>query len=379
MNAVKIIFLSVIIVAVTIFPATAGEYPVYFGTFTDKSSKGIYVSHLNSDSGKLSPPELAAEIPNPSFLAASPDGKFLYAAIRSENTNAVGAFAIAPGSGRLKLIDEKPSGGNGPCHVSVDAAGHAVFVANYSGGSIKSFHLGPAGRLADGTFIQHHGGSVNTNRQNAAHAHFICADPTGRFVLACDLGLDKVMIYRLDPKKNAALTANTPPSASVPPGAGARHLAFNSDGKSAYVVNEMACSVTSFLWDATNGVLAGRENISLLPVGATLSDKFTAAEIAVRPDGRFIYATVRGHDSVSVLAVATNTGNLSLIQNISCGGKIPRGMGIDSAGRWLLVANQKSDSVAVFAVDATTGRLAPTGQTVHVGSPVDVEFAPHLR
>ena len=335
--------------------ALAKDFFVYFGTFTNESSQGIYLSQLDTDTGKLSRPELAAATPSPNFLAVSPDGRLLFAATRVETFQgmtggAVSAFAIDGHTGRLKLLDQKFSGGAGPCYVGVDAGGRNVLVANYPGGSVKSFHVNPDGRLTDGTFIQHHGSSVNTNRQSVPHAHCLVAAPGGRFALACDLGMDKVMIYKLDPT-NAALTANEPAFAAVTPGSGPRHLAFSPDGKTAYLVSEMACTVTVFAWDGLNGKLDERETVSLLPPGVAVTDAFSAGEIAVRSDGRFVYATVRGHDSVSVLAVDGNSGRLSLVENVPCGGEIPRGMGIDPTGRWLIVANETSGTVTVFGIN----------------------------
>jgi 6-phosphogluconolactonase len=352
--------------------APAKEFFVFFGTYTDTSSKGIYVSRLDADTGKLSAPELAAETPSPCFLAVSPDEKFLYAA--NEGSDVVSAFALDNKSGRLKFLNQKSSGGAGPCHLSADATGKILLAANYNGGSVKSFRLNRDGSLgADGAFIQHFGSSVNTDRQSAPHAHFICADPSNRFALACDLGTDKVVVYALD-ADTGELKPNEPPAAAVPPGSGARHLAFSRDGRFVHVVNEMACTVTTFAWDSEKGKLDLRETISALPPGVVVRRDFTAAEILVHPSGNFVYATVRGHDSVSVFAADQKTGRLTFLQNVSAGGQVPRGLGIDPTGRWLIVANQKSDAAVEFAIDAPTGKISATGQTLKIGSPVDVKF-----
>ena len=197
------------------------------------------------------------------------------------------------------------------------------------------------------------------------------ADPSNRFALACDLGTDKVMVYKLT---DGILTPNDPPFATVPPGSGARHLAFSHDTKFAYVINEMACMITTFAWDSEKGKLNLIETVSALPPGVAVQNSFTAAEILVSPNGKFIYATIRGHDSVSVFAADTHSGKLTFVQNISAGGKVPRGLGIDPTGRWLVTANQKSENVVEFAIDAATGKLSPTGQELKIGSPVDVKF-----
>lgn len=357
----------------------AREFLAYFGTYTNALSRGIYVSRLDADAGKLSAPELAAATPSPCFLAISSDEKFLYAAnsiksFNGENAGAISAFAINKTSGHLTFLNEKSSGGVGPCHVSVDAAGKVLLAANYGGGSVKSFRLNPDGSIgADGTVILHHGSGVNTKRQASAHAHFITTDPSNHFALACDLGLDKVMIYKLN-SADATLTTNEIPFGTVPPGSGSRHLAFSPNGKFAYVANEMGCTITSFAWDAKHGGLTALETVDVLPPGEVLKDSYTAAEILMHPSGKFVYITLRGHDSVSVFSVAKKNGRLQFVQNLSSGGQVPRGLGIDPTGHWLVTGNQKSDNAAVFAIDAKTGKLSPTGQSLAIGSPVDVKF-----
>ena len=353
--------------------AGARDCFVYFGTFTDSSSRGIYVSRLDMDNGNVSAPELAAEADSPNYLAISPDGHFLFAVTRVDGNDpgSVASYSIDGKTGALRRLDIKSSGG-GPCYVGDDADDRCLLTANYGGGTVRSFHLNPDGTFTDATVIQHHGSSVNTSRQAGPHPHCFVPAPGGRFALACDLGLDKVMVYKVNPA-NAALTPNDPPFATIPPGSGPRHIAFSPDGKTACVVSEMACTVTVFDWDGERGTLTPRQSLSLLPPGQ-YKDTFTAAEIAWRPDGRFVYATVRTHNSVSVMAV--KRGKLSLIQNLPCGGDFPRGMGIDPSGRWLLVGNQKSKTVTVFGIDARSGKLTPTGQVLDAGIPVDIKFAP---
>ena len=370
--------IATLVLAAFATAAPAKEFFVYFGTYTNALSRGIYVARLEADTGKISAPELAAEVANPCFLNLSPDSRFLYSANSTKfdgNNGSVSAFAVDKKSGQLKWLNEKSSGGNGPCHVSVDASGKVMLVANYGSGSVKSFRLENDGRIgADGSLLQHTGSSVNTNRQAAPHAHFIAADPGNRFALACDLGLDRVMAYRLNPT-NAALEVQYGYSmADVPPGAGARHLAFSHDGKSVYVLNEMGCSISRFSWDAKNGLLELGETISALPSGVELKKNFTAAEILVHPSGKFVYATLRGHDSVSVFAVNKKSGQLTFVQNISSGGQMPRGLGIDPTGRWLFTGNQKSDNAVEFSIEAKTGKLTATGAELRIGSPVDVKF-----
>jgi 6-phosphogluconolactonase len=370
------ILLALSLIALAANVVSAKEFFVYFGTYTNALSRGIYVSRLDADTGKISAPELAAAAANPCFVNSSPAGNFLYSAnstkFNGENSGSVAAFAIDKKSGALKLLNEKSSGGNGPCHVSVDASGKTLLAANYGGGSVKSFLINDDGSIgAEGTRIQFHGHSTNTNRQSAPHAHFICADPSGRFALVCDLGTDKISVFPLQPE-TARLAAEKVFEISVPPGGGARHLAFSRDGKFVHVVNEMACSVTTFSWDA--GRLAEIETVALLPTNAPVQKGFSAAEIRVHPSGKFVYATVRGHDSVSVLAADAATGKLKLVQNLPSGGKVPRGLGIDPTGRWLFTAHQRTDNAVEFAIDPATGNISPTGAVLKIGAPVDVHF-----
>jgi len=357
----------------------AKDFLAYFGTYTNALSLGIYVSRLDADTGKFSVPELAVATPSPCFIAVSPDERFLYTSdsvktFNGENTGSISAFAIDKVSGKLSLLNRKSSGGAGPCYVSVAVSGKILLVANYGDGSVKSFRINDDGSLgADGSVIQHHGSGVNASRQASAHAHFITADPGNHFALACDLGMDKVMIYKID-EADATLSTNAIPFGSVPSGAGARHLAFSADGKFAYVANEMGCSITSFAWDAKRGGLTAVETVDALPPGVELKSSYTSAEILVHPSGKYVYITLRGHDSVSVFSVAKKTGRLTFVQNVAAGGQVPRGLGIDPAGHWLVTGNQKTDNAAVFRIDTKTGKLTPTGQSMTIGSPVDVKF-----
>jgi 6-phosphogluconolactonase len=366
-----------LVVLVAVPTASARTSFVYFGTYTNDLSRGVYVSRLDSDTGHLSPPELAAETMSPCFLAVSPDGKHLYTAdsvahFNGEPAGSVSAFSINRQSGHLTLLNRKSSSGAGPCHVSVNPTATVLLTANYGGGSVKSFRLNPDGSIgADGTVLQQAGTSVNPNRQTAPHAHFIESDPSGRFALSCNLGADKVFVYRLD---SATATLAEESSATVPPGAGARHLAFSPDGRFAYVVNEMGCSVTLFSWNADAGKLVAVETVSALPPSVAVRPDYTAAEVVAY--GRFVYVSIRGHDSVSVLSADAQSGRLTLVQNIPSGGRVPRGLGIDPTGRWLITGNQTSDNAVEFEIEPHTGRLTATGTDLKIGSPVDVKFVP---
>ncbi len=359
--------------------AVASESHVYFGTYTGAKSKGIYVSRFDSAAGRLSTPQLAAETRNPSFLAVHPTEQFLYAVGEVDETQgrragAVTAYAIDRKTGRLTPLNQRTSGGTGPCHLSVDATGKCVLVANYGSGSIAAFPIGADGRLGEAaSTIQHTGSSVNLQRQAGPHAHFICPSPDNRYALAADLGLDKVLVYQLD-AATAKLTAHDPSSAVVAHGAGPRHLVFHPNGKFVYVINEMALTVTTFSYDAARAALFEEQTVSTLPAGYTATDRDSTAELAVHPGGKFVYGSNRGHDSLAVFAVDDKTGKLALIQNESTQGKTPRHFVIDPTGRWLIAENQNSDSVVVFAIDPATGKLKAAGPTMEVPAPVCAVF-----
>lgn len=354
-----------------------GPVRVYFGTYTRGASEGIYVSVLDRQNGVLSPPVLAGKTVNPSFLAFHPQRDWLYSVgevgdFEGRRSGAVNAFRIDRASGQLTLLNSQPSGGAGACHVSVDHSGRNVLVANYSGGSVSVLPIGDDGRLGEATaFIQHEGSSVDPRRQAGPHAHSINVDPGNRFAFVADLGLDRVMVYRFDPQQGT-LAANDPPWATVAPGAGPRHFAFLPGGKFAYVINEMQSTVTAFGYDAARGALREIQTLSTLP--EDFAGNNTTAEIQVHPSGRFLYGSNRGHDSIAVFSIDADTGRLRFVEHESTQGSTPRNFGIDPSGRFLLAANQASDSVVVFRIDGSTGALTPTGQSIEVPSPVCVRI-----
>ncbi len=360
-------------------PAPTGDESVlvYAGTYTGAKSKGIYLFRLEMESGKLSPLGVAAETVSPSFLAIHPNRKLLYSVgeigeFGGKKTGAVVAFAIDATSGKLTKLNEQASGGAGPCHLVVDKSGKSVLVANYGGGSVKALPIGEDGKLGDGgTTIQHMGSSVNPRRQDAPHAHSINIDADNRFAFAADLGLDKVLVYRLDPAK-ASLAANDPPSVSVRPGAGPRHFAFHPTGKFAYVINEIHCTVTAFAYNSDRGVLDEIQTITTLP--HEVREGYSTAEVQVHPSGRFLYGSNRGHDSIAVFAIDQSTGKLTAVEHEPTQGKTPRNFGIDPTGKFLLAENQGSDTIVVFRIDPASGKLEPTGHVAECPSPVCVKF-----
>jgi 6-phosphogluconolactonase (cycloisomerase 2 family) len=352
-------------------------YAVYFGTYTKGKSKGIYRSLFDVVTGKLGEPELCAETSNPSFLGIHPNHKFLYAVgeLADQHGGAVNSFAIEP-SGKLTLLNQQSSVGAGPCYVGVDKAGKNALVANYSGGSVAVLPIHSDGKLGKASaFVQHAGSSVNPKRQQGPHAHSIFLDADNRFAFAPDLGLDKVMIYQFDAAQGT-LTPNNPAFGTVAPGSGPRHFAFHPNGKFAYVINEMLCTVTAFHYDAMRGALNEVQTITTLPPDETVRPGYSTAEILVHPNGKFLYGSNRGHDTIAVYAIDIRTGKLTPVQHAPTLGKMPRNFNLDPTGRWLIAGHNNSDFVFVFRVDPVTGQLTPTGQSIELSMTVCVKFMP---
>ena len=290
-------------------------------------------------------------------------------------TGAVSAFKINRATGGLTLLSQETSGGGGPCHLSINGSGTTMLVANYGGGSIESLPILADGRLGKPvTFVQHKGSSVNPRRQKEPHAHHIVSDPSNRFVLACDLGLDKVLVYKLDSTASSLSPADVP-FVRVSPGAGPRHLAFHPGGNSCYTINELNCTVTAFRYNSESGQLGELQTISTLPFGESVKPGYSTAEIAIHPNGKLLFGSNRGHDTIAVFSISQIDGKLRYIQNVSTGGKTPRNFAIDPTGEFLLAANQNTGSIVVFRIDAETGAIIPTGNELAVPSPVSVVFA----
>ena len=361
---------------------TSDAMRVYVGTYTRDKGKGIYLYDFDTKSGALKQVGVAAETSNPSFLAPTPDYKHLYAVGEMTEVDSGGkksgvlrAFAVDPSTGMLTLLNQESTGGTGPCHVSLDSRGRFAFVANYGSGTVASLPVQPDGKLAEpASVIQHEGTGPNDKRQTGPHAHGIWPSPDDRFVLACDLGLDKVLVYKLDPA-SGKLTPNDPPSGSVPPGAGARHAAFSPDGKFLYVINEMGNSVTAFAWDAKRGALNEVQTVTTLPEGH--KETSHCAEIVMHPSGKFVYGSNRGHDSIAAFTVDPKTGKLTPAGHTPLGsGNWPRNFNVDPSGRWLIAAGEKSDTLQVFKIDEKTGGLTQVGEKVECPAPACVVFAP---
>jgi 6-phosphogluconolactonase len=349
---------------------------VWIGTSQAKPSKGIYHCTLNTDTGKLTEPELAAEIRGPGFLAMHPSGHHLYAVGSVDGKPSVAAYAIekSRGTSKLKFVNSIEIGDGGAAHVAVDVTGKTLLTAQYGGGSVAAFSLNADGSLKQQTaLVDHEGGSgVVPKRQDSSHAHWVGFSPDNRFAFVPDLGLDKVVIYKLDPA-----TAEITPSGfgKVPAGGGPRHMKFHTSGKWVYVLNELALSVTVFDYDAKTGTMTAKQTIPTVSKDLLAKELFkSASEIRVHPSGQFVYSANRGHDTITAFRVDQESGELSVIEVEHVRGATPRNFNLDPSGRWLLAAGQDSHTLASFAVNQDTGELTYNRSNVTAPSAICVLF-----
>jgi len=354
--------------------AAKDKYLAYVGTYTTKtSSKGIYAFRFDTGTGQLNAIGLAAETRDPSWLAVYPDGKFLYAVNEAGKSSAVSGFAVNPKSGKLTPVNQMRALGEDPCYIAFDQKGWYVLVANYTSGNVAVFPLQAGGFIDEPSAVVSDSGTTGPikERQEAAHAHWIETSPDNRFALVADLGLDEVLVYRFD-AKNGTLAPNEPAFARLKAGSGPRHIVFHPNGKFVLVVSELSSTVTSFAYDAKKGALKEIGTVSTLPPG--FSGRNDVAEAAVHPNGRFLYVSNRGHDSIAIFAIDPAKGTLKFVAHVLTGGKEPRHFAIDPSGKYLFAENQFSNNIVVFKIDAATGGLTPTGQVVDVPSPVNLTF-----
>ncbi len=361
-----------LVLACALLAPVQPTHNLYVGTYNSPISEGIYRLSFDTATGKLGEPALAAKMTNPSFVAIHPDGKKLYAVGEvgesgKRKGGAVAAFELSP-KGDLKPINDQSTVGGGPCHITLNPDGTTVLVANYGGGSVVSYKVGPDGGLGEpASFIQHKGASVNKQRQEASHAHSINTDPSGAFVYAADLGLDKILIYKLD-KATSALSAADPAYVAVAKGSGPRHFCFHPSGKFAFVINELANTITAFIHNPKTGALTSYQTISTLP--KDFKGSSYTAEVVAHPSGKFIYGSNRKGDSIAAFTVNPESGTLAVAGFATEGIKEPRNFIVDPTGKWLLVANQNADTIIVFEIDQKTGVPKPTGISAKVGKPV---------
>jgi 6-phosphogluconolactonase len=347
--------------------APADSVRVYVGTYTDTDSRGIYRLRLDLATGALSTEGEPTPAGDPSWLTLSPDGARLFAVnetgqARTDPPGGVSAFAVDGVTGALTFLNRQPSGGAAPCYLSLDASGRHALVANYWGGNVSVFPVDADGRLGTASaFVQHALSASPADADAGPHAHSIDLDAANRYAIVADLGLDRVYSYRFDAAKGTLAEASI---LDLPTGAGPRHLTFHPDGRHAYLINELSSTVTALSYAAASGALEALQTISTLPDGFT--GRNGTAEVAVSPDGRFLYGSNRGHDSLAIFAIDAATGRLSPIGHQPTLGKHPRHFAIDPTGAYLLVANRDSDNVVVFRIDRANGRLEAVGQPFHV-------------
>ena len=370
------LFLAIILTS-PVLKSQGDELWVYFGTYTrGKDSEGVYSAKLNLKTGQLSKPVLAAKGDNPSFLTILPNERYLIAVEETNDyagkaSGSVASYAINSADGSLVLSDRVSTQGGAPCHISSDQAGGHVFFANYVGGSVGGVSVDDSGKLKMSSFIQHTGSSI-LPRQKSPHAHSIDIDPSGKFVVCADLGLDQVVIYDYE-SSSGKLTVNDPGFAKVKPGNGPRHFAFSPNGKFGYTNNEITSSVTAFEFDATKGALKEMQTISTLPESHAKKRNSTA-ELLMHPSGKFLYCSNRGHDSIAVFNVSEASGKLELVEIQVLGVKTPRGFGIDPTGQYLIAGGQNSNDVRVFKINSADGAIDPVGPPISVPCPVCVQF-----
>ena len=348
---------------------------VYVGTYTRQPQghgEGIYAYDFDPNTGALKHLHTTSGVVNPSFLTLDANGSHLYAVNEGERGQ-VTAFRRDPESGELHEINTQVSEGDGPCYVSLSGAGRHVLVANYGSGSIAALPIQEDGGLQPASSaVQHHGSSVNPNRQEGPHAHMIAPAPDGRFILAVDLGLDRIFAYHLDPNSGSLAVASEPAGAHADPGSGPRHFASTPDHRYVYVINELASTLTAYEYDAETAAMRPLQTESSLP--ADFSGQNTTSQVVVSPDGRYVYGSNRGDDSIAFWAIGDD-GGLTFAGRVPSGGKEPRNFNIDPTGRWLLAANQNSDTIVTFRRDADSGNLEPTGEVTDVPTPVCIVFA----
>jgi 6-phosphogluconolactonase len=356
-------------------PATSHSFLAFVGTYTSKTdSKGIYAYEFDAETGKLSLKGLAAATTDPSFVVIHPNGKYAYAANEAGKQSTLTAFSVDSKVAKLTQLNQLPALGEDPCHLSFDKTGKYLFAANYTTGNVAVFPILPDGKLGEHSANVKDAGTLGPNkeRQEAPHAHWIQASSDNRFVFVADLGLDAVLTYHFDSSKGA-LTPNTPfflrPLSA---GEGPRHAAFSPDGQHFYVLSELDSTVTEFAYAPDHGVFGYLGVVPMLP--PDFHGRNDAAEIAIHPSGKWLFASNRGHDTIAVFAVDPSSGMLRPAGEFPTGGKEPRHFAIDPTGRFLLAENQNSNSIVVFRIDPANGALSQVSKIDSVPSPVCLAF-----
>ena len=368
---------SALLALLCVVSADAADYLIFTGTYTRGASKGIYAHRFQTTTGKLTPLGLAAESSNPSFLVADPTNRFVYSVNEGgRNGSAVSSFSIDRQNGKLTFLNKVASAGDGPCHLALDKTGKWLAVANYGNGTMGIFPVQADGKVGEAKTVEkHEGTSADPQRQRGPHAHEVVFSPDNRYLLLSDLGLDKIFVYRFD-AKTGNITPNDPAFGKVAPGAGVRHFAFHPNGQIVYAINEINSTITVFRWDAAKGSLMDFQTVSTLPENYKGNNNSTA-EIAVNSAGTVVYGSNRGSDTIAVFNIDPVKFTLTAIDHAPVLGKTPRHFAIDPSGAYLFAANQDSNDIAMFRIQASTGQLQPAARVItDVAFPVCVLFVP---
>lgn len=360
-------------IVLTSCSAEAQRYRLFVGTYTNGKSEGIYVFDFDAGQGTATAVDVAKGVSNPSYVALSSDGKYLYAANENGGAEAtISAFSVDAKTGKLHFLNKKPSEGDAPCYVTVSEGGQWVFAANYSGGNLVGYHVEKDGSLGDRKQVIQHEGKGNTDGQTKPHVHSTIFHPDGKTLLVCDLGLDKIFAYDFNEKTNGLpLTAAKPPFASTHPGAGPRHLSFHPNKKWFYVIEEMSGFVSA--WEYSKSGMKEIGRIDAHPKGYT--GNRGSGDIHVSPDGQFVYASNRFQaNDIAILKIDPATGQLSTVANQSLTTQKPRNFVISPDGKWMLVAGQDADFIEVFSINKETGLLTATGKRIPVPNAVSLQL-----
>jgi 6-phosphogluconolactonase len=352
---------------------------VYVGTYAKPDADGIFGYHLNEQTGELTQVLRVKAGPNPSYLTLDKDRKHLYAVnevteYEGQKSGAVSSFAIDSKTGNLTFLNRQLSLGGAPCYISLDEKNQLALVANYVGGNVTAFPIQSNGQLKPATSTDQHEGKGPKPQQDAAHAHCILPDPSNRFILAVDLGIDQIISYQVNTTAEDLLERQPQPAFQAKAGAGPRHLTFHPNKRFAYLMNELDGTLSALEYNSAKGSFKEIETVSALPKGYT--GGVSGADVHVSPDGRFVYASNRGHNSIVVFKVDEKIGKLTLVQHMSTHGDWPRNFTITPSGKMLLVANQRSNNITTYHVNTQTGELTYTGKSIELPSPVYLQVVP---
>jgi len=354
------------------FSCFSQEPYLFIGTYTNGKSKGIYVYKFNTKTGSATSVS-SIEAKNPSYLSVSNDGKFLYATDEEQQGGSVGAYAFEPTTGQLAFLNAQSSQGSCPCYVSEDKTAKWVFVANYCSGSLAALPVNSDGSLAPAMqVIGQFGKGADTARQEAAHVHSAIFSPNERFLLEANLGTDQEHVYIFHPNEKIPLREPSDSVATLQPGSGPRHIAFHPKKSDVYILSELSGTVDGFHFDSTSGKMSHFQRIRTTP--ENFKGFAGSADIHIRPDGKFLYATNRGTSNTIAVFEIRNDGRLIMKQVISVEGKHPRNFVIDPGGHFLLIANRDTDNIVIFSIDPASGLLKATGKEISIPNPVCLKF-----